>query len=94
MKLYTNKGEFNNTLSVVRWVNMISSGIQSLGREPSPGYQLEGWMKEAGFVNVKSQLLAIPVGPWPRDKNLVSQVSGIRARLTLRFRKRSDPTIY
>lgn len=76
MRLYSNKADFKDTLPAVRWVNLMFAGIQSLGREPSPGYQLEGWMKEAGFVNVKSQLLAIPVGPWPRDKNLVSKLSG------------------
>jgi len=40
--------------------------------EPYPCDKLEGWMRDAGFINIKSELLPIPVGPWPKDKNMAS----------------------
>ncbi|KAK2061655.1 methyltransferase domain-containing protein [Colletotrichum caudatum] len=36
-------------------------------REPSPGPKLEGWVKEAGFVNMTHQRFKIPIGDWPKD---------------------------
>ncbi|KAK1999914.1 S-adenosyl-L-methionine-dependent methyltransferase [Colletotrichum falcatum] len=38
-----------------------------VNREPSPGPKLEGWVKDAGFVNVTHQRFKIPIGDWPKD---------------------------
>lgn len=40
--------------------------------EPCPGLYLEGWMKDAGFKDVKAEKFVWPVGTWPKDKHLVS----------------------
>lgn len=40
--------------------------------EPCPGPLLEGWMKDAGLKDVKSEKFVWPVGTWPADKHLVS----------------------
>ena len=29
-------------------------------------------MKEAGFQNVRVERYKLPIGPWPKDKHLVS----------------------
>jgi len=39
--------------------------------EPCPGPLLEGWMKDAGFKDVKARKFVWPVGTWPADKHLV-----------------------
>ncbi|KAI4256934.1 MAG: hypothetical protein L6R42_005948 [Xanthoria sp. 1 TBL-2021] len=38
--------------------------------EPCPGLYLEGWMKDAGFKDVKAEKFVWPVGTWPKDKHL------------------------
>ena len=45
---------------------------EKAGREPSPGPLLEGWMKDAGFVDVVAEKIPMPVGTWAVDKRLVS----------------------
>ena len=39
--------------------------------EASPGPLLEGWVKDAGFVDVVHQKFPLPVGTWAADKHLV-----------------------
>lgn len=36
-----------------------------------PGPRLEEWVKAAGFVNVVVEKFPIPLGTWPKNKNLV-----------------------
>jgi hypothetical protein len=72
MKFYTTQGEFTPGCNSDRWGKEVASGIQVFGLEPHPGHQLEGWVKNAGFINVVDILLPVPLGPWPKDKRLVS----------------------
>ena len=44
---------------------------RALNMEPCPGPLLESWIKECGFVDVKSEKFVWPVGTWPADKHLV-----------------------
>lgn len=77
MKFYTTNGQFKEDCPADMWGKSVASGIQALGMEPHPGHQLEGWMKDAGFVNVKAHLLPMPLGPWPKDKMLVCVPSAL-----------------
>lgn len=38
------------------------------GYDCRPGPNLEKWVKEAGFVNIKARKLPLPIGAWPKDK--------------------------
>lgn len=42
----------------------------SLGRDANPGSQLEGWARDAGFVNVVHKRYRVPIGPWARNATL------------------------
>ena len=44
------------------------------GLEPCPGPLLEGWLKDAGFIDVVAERHVWPVGSWPADKHLASRV--------------------
>ena len=54
--------------------NEFLNASRAAGMEPNPGPLLEGWAKDAGFVDVVSEKLVCPVGTWPADKHLVSHV--------------------
>jgi hypothetical protein len=41
------------------------------GTDPNPGNKLEGWIKDAGFVNVNVKKSPLPMGTWAKDKHLV-----------------------
>ena len=45
---------------------------RAAGFEPCPGPLLEGYMKDAGFTNIKVRKFAVPIGPWALDLHLVS----------------------
>jgi len=70
MKFYTKHGEFRVGCPLDKWTDEIILGIKSMGLEPEPGPKLEGWVREAGFVNVQHKVLAIPTGTWPLNKSL------------------------
>lgn len=82
MKFYSNDGSYERsactseeefpapTPPLDHWTSEIITGIKSLGLEPEPGPKLEGWVRDAGFVNIVHHLLPIPVGDWPKDKKL------------------------
>jgi len=70
MRFYTSHGEFKTGCPADRWGKEVAAGIQGLGLEPHPGYQLGKWFQDAGFINVHDQLLPIPLGSWPKDKKM------------------------
>lgn len=70
MRFSTHRGEFKPGDALDRWCTELIEGLQSIGHEPEPGHQLQGWVTEAGFVNVRHELLPIPVGTWPKEKTL------------------------
>lgn len=73
MRFYTaSGGEFKPGCPLDLWTIEVIEGLKTLGMEPEPGPKLEGWVREAGFINVHHQVLPIPVGVWPKDKKLVS----------------------
>ena len=41
------------------------------GGDPTPGPRFEGWLKDAGFKEVKAERHVLPIGTWPADKHLV-----------------------
>jgi hypothetical protein len=68
MCFYTNGGQFTNDCPVAQWATQMTDGIQKLGMDPFPCQKLEGWMRDAGFINIKYELFPMPLGPWPKDK--------------------------
>ncbi|KAJ4302533.1 hypothetical protein N0V88_002682 [Collariella sp. IMI 366227] len=56
--------------SVRQWSDLLLDAARKIGRNPCPGPSLEEWVRDAGFTNVKHELIRIPLGSWPRDRNL------------------------
>ena len=54
----------------VRWGRLVVQAAHQAGLEPSPGPRLEGWVREAGFVNVTHRRFKIPSSAWPKDAAL------------------------
>jgi hypothetical protein len=71
MVFYTNGGQFTYDSSLGQWATQMTEGLLKMGMDPFPCQKLEGWMRDAGFINIKYELFPIPVGPWPKDKVMV-----------------------
>jgi len=70
MRLYTLHGQFTDDYRVGVWSRKLAAGVRALGMEPFPASYLERWIRDAGFINMKSTNLPLPLGPWPKDKRL------------------------
>lgn len=56
---------------MLKAANLFIEGTRKNGMEPCPGPKFEGWVKEAGFTEIVHEKLAMPIGPWAKDKTLV-----------------------
>ncbi|KAK1640154.1 methyltransferase domain-containing protein [Colletotrichum phormii] len=61
-------GSLTEQHSTWKWLHKFFEACRIVGRDPNPGPQLEGWVREAGdYVNVVHQKYKIPIGDWPKD---------------------------
>lgn len=71
MHFYTTAGTFNAATSALhKWSRELAAGMTSIGIEAEPGPKLEGWVRDAGFINITAQVWPLPVGTWPKDSKL------------------------
>ncbi|PQE24910.1 hypothetical protein CJF32_00007262 [Rutstroemia sp. NJR-2017a WRK4] len=62
-----------------------NKAVRMMGLDLDGTPKIEGWLKEAGYVNIKVEIKKIPIGPWMEDKewqeigkwNLVKLQKGI-----------------
>jgi SAM-dependent methyltransferase len=53
--------------SAVAKFHVMSGGArEAQGYDMKPGRSLERWLREAGFVNVTTHKILLPLGPWPK----------------------------
>lgn len=52
------------------WGKYFFEAADKLGTPATSPKNLKSLMQDAGFVDVEEYILKIPVGPWPKDKNL------------------------
>lgn len=68
---YSEDGSLKKEQNVSKWITTFNDAARRFGRDPCPGSKLEGWIKDAGFENVRHEKLRLPIGPWAKDKHLV-----------------------
>lgn len=69
---HSEDGSMTNDLAVSEWYKMLVRACAKIGRDPCPGPKLGGHLEGAGFENIVHEVIPVPVGPWPKDKHLVS----------------------
>lgn len=74
IQYYSEDGSLKKDHHMLKWITTLLDASQDLGREPNPGPKLAGWMKDAGFENVRHERFRVPIGPWPKDPHLVRSV--------------------
>lgn len=71
-RYYSEDGSLLKDSPIDSWVTTWMKASNDAGRDPQPGPKLFGWLQEAGFINVKQERYRLPIGPWPKDSQLVS----------------------
>jgi hypothetical protein len=72
---YTEDNSAGPENKFIEFCEVFNAACSKIGRHGSPGKYLEGWAKDAGFVNVQTKVMKCPVGLWPKDPKLASGVS-------------------
>lgn len=72
LKVYSEDGSLTPDHAEAQWNKLGCGACESFGKDPFPGGKLERYMKETGFEDVYHERFRLPVGPWPKDKHLVS----------------------
>jgi len=67
---YSEDGSLTDSHDTLKWIKLIISAADKIGREPCPGPKLESWVREGNFKNVTHSKFRLPFGPWPRDAKL------------------------
>ena len=67
---FSDDGSLKEGASLAKFVRLFNEACSGFGRLSTPGPHLEGWLKDAGFINVAHERFRLPVGPWPKDKHL------------------------
>ncbi|KAF6804291.1 methyltransferase domain-containing protein [Colletotrichum musicola] len=87
-KFYSQDSSYTDATATARWMSAFMAACASTGRDPSVGPKLEGWVREsAGFTNISSHVLKVPLGPWARHQyykdlgmmNLMLTLDGLEA---------------
>ncbi|MCJ1262518.1 hypothetical protein MMC22_002388 [Lobaria immixta] len=69
-RYYSEDGSMVEGSVVDSWVKTWVQATVDGGKDVHPGSQLEGWMQNAGFQNIRTEKFRVPIGPWPKDKHL------------------------
>lgn len=60
--------------AVEEWYTRVIGAFDDLGIVTRPGGHLETWFKDAGFVDVHVHAYRIPLGSWPKNRQLVRYI--------------------
>ncbi|KAL0931976.1 UMTA methyltransferase [Colletotrichum truncatum] len=64
---YSEDGTLSDKSFAWNWNRTLGQACRDIGRDPSPGAKLEGWVNDAGFQNIFHQRFKTPLGFWPKD---------------------------
>jgi len=72
---------------LLRYHSLVFEALDIIKRDYAPGPKLKDWVVSAGYANVHEDVLAIPIGVWPKQKkykeigawNLVCLDEGLEA---------------
>jgi hypothetical protein len=67
-----NDNPLPNDCALVHVAELMADACTKSGREPSPGPKLEGWFRDAGFVDIHHETFRMPLGRWPKEQKMVS----------------------
>ena len=70
-KFYCQGEPLKSDSALGQWSTNMNQAAQIIGINLSPGSNLEGWVRGAGFQNIQVFKHPVPIGMWPKDKRLV-----------------------
>lgn len=65
-----------------KWNIDFEKAARTGGRIVRPGRHLEDWVRAAGFEDVHHEKIRLPIGLWPKDRQMASNISGVHPELS------------
>ncbi|KAM5378779.1 hypothetical protein ACJZ2D_004252 [Fusarium nematophilum] len=80
---YSHDGSIKDGSAIARWGKLFQGGSEKLGRcfTPIPHNLQEEGLEAAGFVDIQSRIIQVPVGSWPKEERL--KEIGLLAKMSL-----------
>ncbi|KAL2217477.1 S-adenosyl-L-methionine-dependent methyltransferase [Thermoascus aurantiacus ATCC 26904] len=69
-RLYSEDNTIGPDNKVREMLDLLRHACDRIGRTLDPGPQLEGWVRDAGFQNVRHRRFPLPIGTWPKDRRM------------------------
>ncbi|OQV04128.1 Methyltransferase domain-containing protein [Cladophialophora immunda] len=66
-KIYSKDGSLTEETALFKFHYYTCGRRSAAGYDSQPGPKIEGWLQDAGFINVQAVKLPIPLGTWPKD---------------------------
>ncbi|TDZ53090.1 Secondary metabolism regulator LAE1 [Colletotrichum trifolii] len=82
IELYSDDGTLTEAHATRDWSRTFVTTLRSMGLDPAPGPQLEGWVRALPFENTFHRRYKVPVGPWPKDP-FYKELGGMNLSSTL-----------
>lgn len=79
--IYSEDGSMKNSW-LEKWNTDFEKAARTGGRTLRPGIHLEDWIRAAGFEEVHCEKIRLPVGLWPKDKQLASNTYKLHSKLS------------
>lgn len=70
LRIFSDDGSLSRESPIARWSANMKLAAAKFGKAGNIAHLTRGWMEEAGFVDVEEKIFRIPLGPWPKDKEL------------------------
>ncbi|KAF2403806.1 S-adenosyl-L-methionine-dependent methyltransferase [Trichodelitschia bisporula] len=68
-RIYSADGTLHPSHSLQTFHNITSDAHEKRGFDMSPGKKLQGWLRDAGFINIVAKRYVVPLGMWAKDKH-------------------------
>ncbi|KAK2745740.1 hypothetical protein FQN55_006061 [Onygenales sp. PD_40] len=68
--LYAEDDSLKPGNAIIKMLEGLNQACDKIGRTLDVAPRLQGWVRNAGFTNIKQDMFKLPLGTWPKDKKL------------------------
>jgi hypothetical protein len=70
VQLYSHNDRIDQAPDILTWQKGLNKAANQIGRSMDVVVHLKNWVQAASFTDVVEEKKIVPVGPWPKDKDM------------------------
>lgn len=75
------EGQLPADSAIMEWQNYLDEASVMFGKKLNVAREMAPWMSEAGFEDVKEEVIKVPIGSWPKSPRLKEQGRWLQAQM-------------